>query len=408
VPLGILLIMAAMWMLSGSTSESGARDMMGAILLRGLGLGFLFLSITLIAFTNLNNRNRASGIGLFNAGRQLGGLIGVGLLQRLIDHNVAGNLTVLGASVTSGVSAVSDRLTATTAMLAGKGMDAMAASRAATSLLGRAVTGQSTVIAFDTAFNAVALLFVFAAPVLVTIKIGFHRYAQMHVLRGHPEPSSDRMDHPALAPALPDNDESTPDARADVVLAISEALAYRRGAHADLDSILNGCGYSKDDILSAFENIDDAFVAVAERKASLISEPLTVRPGTVADVRDTLIAFGRIAWNEYSTTLVGLLRMTMTEGTRNAPLKKRVYEAGAATVTLKLREFLSEANEKGLLSISNAQLAAEQLIGRLREPLYQALMLNPAASREEATTDSVKVAIDTFIHGCASPSSAAP
>ena len=66
-----------------------------------------------------------------------------------------------------------------TAMLAAKGMDAVAASRAATSLLGRAVAGQSTVIAFDTAFTAVALLFVFAAPVLVSIKIGFHRYAQI-------------------------------------------------------------------------------------------------------------------------------------------------------------------------------------------------------------------------------------
>ena len=54
VPFGILMIMVAMWMLSGSTSESGADDMMAAILLRGLGLGFLFLSITLIAFSNLN------------------------------------------------------------------------------------------------------------------------------------------------------------------------------------------------------------------------------------------------------------------------------------------------------------------------------------------------------------------
>ena len=156
--------MLAMWMLSGSTSESGSHDMMAAILLRGFGLGFLFLSITLIAFSNLNDRNRASGIGLFNAGRQVGGLIGVGLLQRMIDHNVAGNIAVLGASVTAGVPAVSERMTAMTAMLAAKGMDAVAASRAATSLLGRAVTGQSTVIAFDTAFNAVALLFVFAAP----------------------------------------------------------------------------------------------------------------------------------------------------------------------------------------------------------------------------------------------------
>jgi DHA2 family multidrug resistance protein len=65
-------------------------------------------------------------------------------------------------------------------MLVAKGMDAVAAGRAATALLGKTVTSQSTVIAFDTAFNAVALLFVIAAPVLVTIKIGFHRYAKMH------------------------------------------------------------------------------------------------------------------------------------------------------------------------------------------------------------------------------------
>jgi MFS transporter, DHA2 family, multidrug resistance protein len=157
VPFGILIIMVAMWMLSGSTNESGADDMMTAIMLRGLGLGFLFLSITLIAFSNLSNGNRASGIGLFNTGRQLGGRMGVAGLQTLIDHNVTANATVLGSSFTEGIPAVSERLTTMSAMLAGKGMDGVSAGRAAMGLLGRALTGQSTVIAFDTAFAAVAL-----------------------------------------------------------------------------------------------------------------------------------------------------------------------------------------------------------------------------------------------------------
>ncbi|MFC5699371.1 MFS transporter [Pseudomonas sp. GCM10022186] len=183
VPFGILMIMVAMWMLSGSTSESGTDDMMAAILLRGLGLGFLFLSITLIAFSNLNRRNLACGIGLFNTGRQLGGLMGVAALQTLIDHDLANNVVVLGTSVTAGGHAVIERLTTTTIMLTAKGMDASAASQAATGLLGRAVTGQSTVIAFDTAFAAVALLFVIAAPVLVGIKIGLSRYAKARAAR---------------------------------------------------------------------------------------------------------------------------------------------------------------------------------------------------------------------------------
>jgi DHA2 family multidrug resistance protein len=94
--------------------------------------------------------------------------------------------------------------------------------------------------------------------------------------------------------------------------------------------------------------------------------------------------------------------MMMTEGARNPALKKRVHEAGQVTVTLKLREFLSAANERGILSVSDAQLYAEQLLGLLREPLYQALMLSPALRQEEAAADRVRASVESFIHGCAS------
>ena len=176
------------------------------------------------------------------------------------------------------------------------------------------------------------------------------------------------------------------------------------GAPAGLNGILDRSGYSKEDILSAFESVDDLIVAIAEHKASLISQPLLrrARPGTVDDARETLIAFGRVAWKEYSTTLVGFIRMMMTEGARNPALKKRVYEAGQAIVTLRLREFLAAANERGILSISDAQLYAEQLMGLLREPLYQALMLSPATRQEGAAADRVRASIERFIHGCAS------
>jgi DHA2 family multidrug resistance protein len=62
-------------------------------------------------------------------------------------------------------------------------MDAVAAGRAAINLLSMVVAGQSTVVAFDAAYNAVALLFVFAAPVLIAIKVGRGRYAKMRGAR---------------------------------------------------------------------------------------------------------------------------------------------------------------------------------------------------------------------------------
>lgn len=171
VPFGILLIMVAMWMLSGSNGDSGEADMMPALLLRGLGLGFLFLSITLIAFNRLAPAQLAFGIGIFNIGRQLGGLIGVAGLQTAIDHQFAANQAVLGVALSPGSPLLAERVAMTTALLAGRGMETGAAAPAAVVLLGRTVAGQARLLAFDTAFLIVALLFVVAAPILVGLKL---------------------------------------------------------------------------------------------------------------------------------------------------------------------------------------------------------------------------------------------
>jgi MFS transporter, DHA2 family, multidrug resistance protein len=215
--------------------------------------------------------------------------------------------------------------------------------------------------------------------------------------------------HPTPKTTRADSAESRVDARAEIVLAISEALADPSDALAGLNGVLERAGYSEEDIRSTFESADDLVVAIAEHEAFLISQPLagSVRPSTVDDARDTLVAFGLAAWEEYSTTLVGFVRMMMAEGARNPALKKRAYEAGAI-VTLKLREFLSEANERGIVSISDPQLYAEQLLGLLREPLYQALMLSPATIQEGTVADRVKASIERFVCGCASARSVDP
>ena len=181
VPFGIALIMAAMWMLSGSSAESGAGDMMPAVLLRGLGLGFLFLSITLIAFDRLPRDHLAVGIALFSIGRQLGGMLGLAGLQTLLDHEMAVSRTVLGTPLVAGEPAVAERLASMTALLMARGLEPGPAGQAATALLGRTVSGQAAVIAFDTAFAAVALLFVAAAPIVIGIRIALSRAAARRV-----------------------------------------------------------------------------------------------------------------------------------------------------------------------------------------------------------------------------------
>ena len=171
VPLGILIVMTAMFMLSGSSADSGPQDMMPAILLRGLGLGFLFLSITLITLVGLPSAATAHGVALFNVGRQTGGLLGVALLETLIDHQTVLNKSILVAHLLPGRIEVSERIASLTKLLVARGLEAGTASRAAIRMIGQELVHQATVIAFDTAFLTIALFFCFAAPVLVCAKI---------------------------------------------------------------------------------------------------------------------------------------------------------------------------------------------------------------------------------------------
>lgn len=170
VPFGIVSFVVAMWMLSGANGESGVPDLLPAILLRGLALGFLFLSITLIALLDLQGPAIAYGVGLFNVGRQTGGLLGVAVLETLVVHQTASNKAVLAAHVLPGREAVTDRLALLAGHLIAGGMEPAAAARAAVLMLGREVTRQASILAFDTAFLAIALFFIAAAPVLIAVK----------------------------------------------------------------------------------------------------------------------------------------------------------------------------------------------------------------------------------------------
>ncbi|UVF18992.1 MFS transporter [Microvirga terrae] len=172
VPIGILMVMSAMWLLAQSNLQSGSGDMTLPLQIRGFGLGLMFLALTLMAFGQLRGAEVASGIAFFNIGRQLGGLMGVAGLQTLIDHRVALSSSVLGTYVTSGVTGVSERLAATSAALMARGLDAAPAANAARALLNRALGQQASIIAFDTAFATLALMFIAAVPILVCVKIG--------------------------------------------------------------------------------------------------------------------------------------------------------------------------------------------------------------------------------------------
>ncbi|MBX9455461.1 MAG: MFS transporter [Rhizobium sp.] len=169
-PFGVLCFMTAMWLLSTSTLETGADQMEPALMLRGLGLGLLFLSLTLIALGGLPRELLAHGVALFNFCRLFGGQIGTASLQTFIDHSTMQNIAVLAANIPTGDPLVLSRLMQISATLIERGIDPAATSRAASTLLGRQVSAQAGTIAFNDAFLAIALLFIAAAPLVLIFR----------------------------------------------------------------------------------------------------------------------------------------------------------------------------------------------------------------------------------------------
>jgi DHA2 family multidrug resistance protein len=171
IPFGVLCFMTAMWMLSDLTVESGVSDMTWPLVLRGLGLSFLFIPLTIITLSDLGGKLLAHGVALFNFGRQMGGLVGVAWLSTYLDHQAALNRGVLGSYLVSGNPALVERQDMVAAVLTARGYNPAEAALAAMAVIQKAIQAQVAVLSFSEAFLALALLFVGAVPILVSIKV---------------------------------------------------------------------------------------------------------------------------------------------------------------------------------------------------------------------------------------------
>jgi sugar phosphate permease len=62
----------------------------------GLGLGFTFVPMTLIATTNVAHEDAGLASGLFNTSQQIGGALGLAILSTIATNRTADHLSALG------------------------------------------------------------------------------------------------------------------------------------------------------------------------------------------------------------------------------------------------------------------------------------------------------------------------
>ena len=87
--IGFVLFFIATTMLSKSTLSSGTSDFFWPLIVRGIGLSFLFVPLTTMALSGLRGPDIQQGAGLNNMMRQLGGSVGIALMTTFIASRVA-------------------------------------------------------------------------------------------------------------------------------------------------------------------------------------------------------------------------------------------------------------------------------------------------------------------------------
>jgi DHA2 family multidrug resistance protein len=170
ITIGALLFAGAMFKLSRITGESGSSDFFWALIMRGAGLGMMFVPLTTITLAELSPRELGQGSGLYNFFRQLGGSLGIAAIATLLSHYTAQFRAILAEHISIGDPTTMGRLDMLTRALVARGADPWTARQRALELLDRQLMGQASVIAYSRIYVLSAVLILALIPLLVLVR----------------------------------------------------------------------------------------------------------------------------------------------------------------------------------------------------------------------------------------------
>jgi DHA2 family multidrug resistance protein len=172
IVVGSSLFMASMWQMSRITLDSGTGDLFWPLVLRGVGLGLIFVPLTNASMAELSVSQLAQGTGLYNLTRQLGGSLGIALMATLLSRFTATRHAVLTEHVGAIDVASQARLDMITRGLMAHGINPIVAKQQALFILDRQISAQASVLAFSKIYLLNGIILLCSLPLLLFWKTG--------------------------------------------------------------------------------------------------------------------------------------------------------------------------------------------------------------------------------------------
>ncbi|CAN5346202.1 MDR family MFS transporter [soil metagenome] len=168
--IGFIMFFIFTHVLSNSTMASGWNDFMWPQILRGIGMGFMFVPITNFALSGLTAKDMQQGTGLNNMMRQLGGSFGIAAVATFINSRAAYHRNILLSNINIYDTETQQRLAAYTHGFIAQGFDPGRAQMMAAKAIDGAVIRQSMLLSYMDNFWIVGVFFLLCIPLLLMQK----------------------------------------------------------------------------------------------------------------------------------------------------------------------------------------------------------------------------------------------
>ena len=158
------------WVYRIITPQAGQEAFFYPLLLRGLGLGLLFVPIATFSLSALKGKDIAQGAGLTAMVRQLGGSFGVAIVSSFIASRALSHRNNLISHLSAYDFSVQERLKQLTQYLSAGSGDVNKAQQQASKILDLSVMKQSFILTYMDTFLYLGIFFLCCLPLVFLIR----------------------------------------------------------------------------------------------------------------------------------------------------------------------------------------------------------------------------------------------
>jgi DHA2 family multidrug resistance protein len=152
------------------TPDTASGDFFWMLIVRGLGMGMLFIPITMLSLSTLKGQQIGQGAAFTGMMRQLGGSFGIALIITFMSRRNMQHRNDLVSRLDVNNPAVQQRLAGLQHSFVAKGMTMDVAKQSGYQLLDYSVTKQAAVLSYMDVFLYLGLMFLICIPFVLLVR----------------------------------------------------------------------------------------------------------------------------------------------------------------------------------------------------------------------------------------------